>query len=326
LQLLIIQPECGLGNRLCAVVAAQRLADHLQCELRVHWQSRHGCICELADLFDDPCFRAPTPAELQSAHVFEPRLTNQNIAEFLSLAAAHRVVQARAITTFFAPGISWKQSQKEFSDTMQEWSLAPRLRELPMTLPPGTVGVHLRFKDQWHAVRYSPLVLFQRRMEQEIARHPEVVFFVCSDTEWCVQYLSERFGKKRILRYESTQTHRNGPEAIQEALRDIVTLAATERILASPFSTFSSVAAHWGGIPRETLTTKWLRGQRSRPHSFLKLVKWNFREQRWGTRAALEKWPARASRFLLKYMAWTFGKTYQLGFWHRALPSPSKPG
>ena len=113
---------------------------------------------------------------------------------------------------------------------------------------PHTIGVHIRRTDHLTSAEKSPTVQFVLEMNREIARDPDTMFFLATDSLAEERTMKELFPGK-IITYEKTTLNRNNPQAIKDALVDLYCLSKTSRILASFGSTFSSTAASLGGIP-----------------------------------------------------------------------------
>jgi hypothetical protein len=107
----------------------------------------------------------------------------------------------------------------------------------------GVVGVHLRRTDNTVAIQSSPNSAFITAMQA----HPAGTrFFVASDSEADRAALEAAF-PGRILTVAKNLT-RNSKEGLQDALKDFVALSKCSEILGSKGSSFSEMAALYGGV------------------------------------------------------------------------------
>jgi hypothetical protein len=80
--------------------------------------------------------------------------------------------------------------------------------------------------------------------------------FLCSDDERVKQGFRRRYGG-RLLTYESSgggndaSVDRQTARGVQQALRDLLTLSRTEKIVGTYNSSFSWLASMWGKVPLE---------------------------------------------------------------------------
>ncbi|MDR1119398.1 MAG: hypothetical protein LBM08_00595 [Dysgonamonadaceae bacterium] len=109
------------------------------------------------------------------------------------------------------------------------------------------VGVHIRRSDNEKSITESPTHLFIKKMRQDTATHPSTVFYLASDSEQEKQQLQQIFSDKIIT--SSQKTERASEQGIINALLELYTLAATQKIYGSYNSTYSALAAKIGKIP-----------------------------------------------------------------------------
>lgn len=110
-----------------------------------------------------------------------------------------------------------------------------------------TVGIHIRRTDNIASIRHSPLSFFIENMEKEIRLHPEVTFYVATDSEEDKAKLKERF-KERIIT-SPYKADRSTSEGIIEAITEMYALKSTRKIYGSYRSSYSILAADLSDIP-----------------------------------------------------------------------------
>lgn len=84
-------------------------------------------------------------------------------------------------------------------------------------------------------------------MRLELANDPATRFFLATDSPDVEEHLEAIF-PDRITIHPKKSLDRNVPEAIQDALVDLLCLAATRKLIGSYWSTFTNAAAAIGGI------------------------------------------------------------------------------
>lgn len=109
-----------------------------------------------------------------------------------------------------------------------------------------TIGIHIRRTDNLVATQNSPLDLFIKAIQREIAIDENVRFFVASDSEEVKQSLLDSFGDHIITVFESCD--RNSRQGIENGLTDLYLLSRTCKIYGCEGSSFTEVAALIGNI------------------------------------------------------------------------------
>lgn len=115
-----------------------------------------------------------------------------------------------------------------------------------------TLGIHIRRTDNTRAIEKSPTSLYIQKMEEEIDKHPDVKFYVASDSLEEKKQLSVCFPNRIITMDKSTS--RSTIEGMQDALIEHYILSHTPSILGSPYRSYAETAALTGDIPFEKMT------------------------------------------------------------------------
>jgi len=107
------------------------------------------------------------------------------------------------------------------------------------------VGVHIRRGDNNASIKESPSELFWEAM----TAYPEAtMFYVATDSMEEREEAVRRF-PGRILTGSATILSRNDPFGCREAMLDFYCLSRCSEILGSYYSSFSEMAAAYGGVP-----------------------------------------------------------------------------
>ncbi len=115
-----------------------------------------------------------------------------------------------------------------------------------------TVGVHVRRADHHIAKASSPEEGFIHAMDQEIQQHPNVKFFLASDSPEVMSRFIKRY-EDRVIWYPKEYT-RDTQKGVQDALVDLLCLSKTTKIIGSYGSSFSETAAQMNDIPATYIT------------------------------------------------------------------------
>ena len=132
--------------------------------------------------------------------------------------------------------------------------LAEALKPRTLSNPDDVVAIHIRRTDNVKSVRYSPTSLFTEKIAEVLSENPAVRFYLATDDATEETTLQQRFPGKIII-YKKESLDRNSPVAIRDAVIDLYNLAHCGKIYGSFWSSFSDIAALWGGIEKEVLKT-----------------------------------------------------------------------
>lgn len=268
--MITLVPIGGLANRMRAIVSAAALAQETKRKLRIVWYKDAGLNCRFDQLFQpfgqtDILLREATFADLLLRD--RPRRKNLWLPRLFQQAAFDIRLYEQAPE--LAPGnqfdaVQWLEEHNQaYIATCYPFFTAPpslyaalfrpiktidqQVQAYTTRFTAHTVGIHIRRTDNAMSIAHSPLELFTQAMDKEIEAHPDVSFFVASDSEVDKRALRARFGT-RIL----SSTHpadRNSIAGMQEGVVDLFTLSHTNKIFGSCYSSFSEVAALLREIP-----------------------------------------------------------------------------
>lgn len=255
-------PYEGLGNRLRAIASAIEVARQEKAPLTIYWNATDNCQCRYEDLFTSELLPDVTLIEntklthslaswrrnLRLPHLLQRFRYSQCLRKFnywpdndiysaLKPEGEVLLETCYSMTPHYLPMAEWLHLQP---------ALQQRVEEMASQFGPMTVGLHIRGTDHQLARQHSTLDLFLARIDQEIAAHPEVQFFLATDEAEAKRQLLARY-PHRILTFDAP-LRRDTLDGMQAAIVDCFCLSRTQRILGSYNSTYSSLAAEIGGI------------------------------------------------------------------------------
>ena len=166
--------------------------------------------------------------------------------DFRAWVQSHRRCYLSACFQFY-PG----DLQNPFASFVPVPALQEQIDERCLDFSDYTVGIHIRRTDNVVSIRESPTELFIRRMQEEIQHHPDVRFYVASDSVQEKRTLSGIFGDRIIT--ASQPVSRSTVEGMQDAVVELYTLSRTQKIIGSHYSSFSEIAAEIGKISYEKI-------------------------------------------------------------------------
>lgn len=258
---LVINPWGGLCNRMQAMDSAIALSLSIGKQLHVLWYKDRTFNCDFSQLFVVP----PQIAHLEqiSLQTLRGRIRHRLLKAFgpmmydtfydnrkiATLNKAHydykRLAGQNSI--YISTYLNFYPSLQPFRFFKPVAGIRTAVRELTGAFTDNTVGVHIRRSDNRMATQHSPISGFIELMRLELANDPATRFFLATDSPDVEEHLEAIF-PDRITIHPKKSLDRNVPEAIQDALVDLLCLAATRKLIGSYWSTFTNAAAAIGGI------------------------------------------------------------------------------
>lgn len=254
---LTVNADAGLANRMRVICSALAVAEAQGRPLRVIWYRNNETGARFEDLFE------PIVGDVQLIERWAQSKLVRRAVKTVELVAArltrrvgtvhHQPTYLAAVDRALAtPGR--RSYLRTYYPLVEPWSDFGRLvptapirasvEEL-RHLADGGVGVHLRMGDPQD---FGDDV-FERvgdLLECELRERPQAPVFVASDDRAAVEALRGRFGD-RVRSAPISATERSNATAISGALVDMLLLARTDVLLATPGSSFSETAAMIGG-------------------------------------------------------------------------------
>ena len=258
---IIVQPTGGLCNRMRTIAAAASLAEALGRRMFVIWTRDVSLNARFDSLFQPLSF----PVVEVRLGSFQQRLLWHFCRHILS----YRVFDDAWIYAH-ARGKDlslWREEMEQqpvyicaSCDIFKNegdysmFRLAEKLRTRTLSSYNGVIGLHIRRTDNEKSVRFSPTSLFIRKVEEILEENSQARFYLATDDVAEETMLQQRFPENIIL-YKKESLDRNSPIAIRDAVIDLYNLAHCSKIYGSFWSSFSDIAALWGGIEKEILKT-----------------------------------------------------------------------
>ena len=235
---MVVELHAGLGNRLKALVSGMCAAEDLGKDLRAVWGATIECGAKFTDLFD--LSGAPLPARIYVHEMLQAGYTQHTVdteEQWDSVKDVKTVIYTKSGSRFHkandARVVGHLQRLKP-----QAWALAAVTTAFAGAT--NVVGVHLRRAEYTAAAPTSAFVAAMQAFDADTK------FFVASDSDADRQALEAAF-PGRVITVAKTLA-RGNKEGMEDALKDFVGLSRCSEILGSVGSSFSEMAALYGGV------------------------------------------------------------------------------
>ena len=235
---LVVELHAGLGNRLKALVSGMCAAEDLGKDLRAVWGTSAECGAKFTDLFD--LSGTPLPARVYVHEMLQAGYTQHTVEteeQWDSVKDVKTVIYTKSGARFH------KANDARFVAHLQSLKPQAALAAAVTTAfveATNIVGVHLRRTEYTAAAPTSAFVAAMNAFDASTK------FFVASDSDIDRLTLEAAF-PGRIITVAKTLA-RGNKEGMEDALKDFVGLSKCSEVLGSEGSSFSEMAALYGGV------------------------------------------------------------------------------
>ena len=291
---LIINPIGGLANRMRAIASGISLMHALHrheiaqkaapFELSFVWSKNWELNAEFADIFQFPTILQDSikyPSRLKYDFLYSiPRKKNLYVSALTSLrhgltlydlrdsyrqrfltdskghdilSAVHNTLTKKQSCFIQSGTIFYPFTDDLYIDLFKPTNEIRHKADLRLEML-GTkrIGLHIRRCDNIESIKHSPDYLFINKISDILQREPDTHFYLATDDELIKLNFTRLFGDHIIS--SDAVADRNSIAGIKEAATELFTLAGTDKIYGSYYSSFSEAAAMIGQKPFEQLT------------------------------------------------------------------------
>ena len=250
----IMEPMCGLCNRLRAIDGLQGLLERNPGRAHVIWYADADLNCRFTDLFH------PLPEPFRFWHFsLSPRIEQvfKNLLHAIMKRSCNVYILQHETERLVKKGCDFYDITAKGSVFIKTWDCVRKpdapfalFRPLPHIQSlidaqigrySHTVGVHIRRTDCNQAIALSTTDKFVAAMQAELEAKPETTFFLATDDPNEEAQMNRLFPRK-ILTYQKRTRDRNRKEGIEDAVVDLYCLGACSHVLGSATSSFSETA------------------------------------------------------------------------------------
>jgi hypothetical protein len=241
----------GLANRVRALVSALCLQEDFNVPMRVIWNADTHCGTTFDHLFDVKTLPAGVTIDGNPPTLSSVELTGQKQTESVLRGWKSGCLAIHSHQPFYcAEEDRWVQKLRALRPApFIEQMLERRWGHLHRGAAEGAlVGVHIRRTDHAKSIKNSPRDAFVREMSRY---DDKTQFFLVTDCMEERRWFEAKF-HGRILCFAAS-TDRTSLFGMQNAALDFFMLARCDRILGSFASSFSEMAAAYGGVPLDVV-------------------------------------------------------------------------
>lgn len=238
-----LQVLAGLSNRLRSLVSGICLAEDLGLDLVVHWSLDHACGALFEDLFDSsslPPFVTITSVPLLKAY----HILSANDLDLITMAWDRKTpLVVKSYAHFHTEDMTrWLKHLRQIQPTKE--ILAAVHQRLSPFDPAQSLGVHIRRGDHVKCIAASPLDAFLRKLDGTNS------FLIVATDDIGIRHDLEQRYAGRIF-FPSRRLERFTCLGMKEALLDFLSLARCPFLLGTTHSSYSEMAALYGGCTLE---------------------------------------------------------------------------
>lgn len=289
-KLVIYGVGAGLGNRLLTIASGIVYADKTNKKLEIIWHTgskNSHCKCKFENLFENDLSlkdiekydfyiknRKTDYNSFTTEKHWKRRWRKKNIeyvgtefdVEFFNVNCIFNVNPPVDKKSICVPlNSNDKNIQKYVFDLRNALSKLKPLKNIlnrVKSLPKNTIGMHIRRTDFLYSIKFlkstRPTIAdetYDFIVEKEISKGNYV--YLCSDEFEIKRELKNKYGDKIItydFGYKESYKSTSSRQGVTDALVEILTLKNTNKIIQTDTSSFSYLAALWGGIKLEKVT------------------------------------------------------------------------
>lgn len=117
-----------------------------------------------------------------------------------------------------------------------------------------SIGIHIRRSDNIESISNSSDEMFMAKIKEILSSEPNAMLYLATDCETVKTRFKKIFGDHIVTGLKKAD--RNSVDGIREAAIELFTLAGTDRIYGSYYSSFSEAAAIIGARPYQAITAE----------------------------------------------------------------------
>jgi hypothetical protein len=223
--LVVLEVCAGFANRVRALVSGICYAEEHRKKLLIHWVPHSTCYAKLDELLYT--LSLPSFVRVSSSYLYQEPTMILNDDDLISV--------PRYIKSY---SHFYKKNPERFNLHLRNL----RFRVNSITSK-SFVGVHIRRTDHTKCINESPLSFFIETMSREPS---ETRFYLATDCENTKRKILELF-KDRVITSEII-LKRTSVDGVKGAIIDFVNLANCSKIIGTRYSSFSEMAALYGGV------------------------------------------------------------------------------
>lgn len=247
-------PFAGLGNRLRVISSVYKYSLENSCELTIHWNKEKGLNAGFYDLFKPNEKLNISDSVISDFFIYNyPSKYNMCIPKFFDKILGRKSFYSIGINAI--DEIAKNNKEAIVSTYSQQGELYPlaelfvpqddiqqTISEIKSKFGTYTIGCHIRRTDNKQAKESSKLDIFFERFDSLFSTNPTAKIFLCTDDQEVKESIIAKYGNERIITYNSTLS-RNSKKGIKDAVVELYSLASTDVIWGSYYSSYTDMAS-----------------------------------------------------------------------------------
>jgi len=238
----------GLANRIRALVSGICMAEDLKTTLVVHWYPfNRACACRIESIFDMRFFPSFVSFSDQPLNAARECLSAADMIKFTELYRTKGSIEIKSYGRFHSTDPSrWLRYLRAMKPSPEiTVALEARLSDINFS---KVIGVHIRRGDNEKAIQQSPFQGFKMFLESTDRQ-----FLLVTDDSTIKDTLTSMFSNRCFT--AAKLLSRESEDGMKEAAIDFFALARCPTILGSACSSFSEIAALYGGSTLTLMTS-----------------------------------------------------------------------
>jgi hypothetical protein len=238
----------GLANRIRALVSGICMAEDLKTTLVVHWYPfNRACACRIESIFDMRFFPSFVSFSDQPLNAARECLSAADMIKFTELYRTKGSIEIKSYGRFHSTDPSrWLRYLRAMKPSPEiTVAIEARLSDIDFS---KVIGVHIRRGDNEKAIQQSPFQGFKMFLESTDRQ-----FLLVTDDATIKGTLTSMFSNRCFT--AAKLLSRESEDGMKEAAIDFFALARCPTILGSACSSFSEIAALYGGSTLTLMTS-----------------------------------------------------------------------
>lgn len=261
---IIIVAQGGLANRMRAIASSLFYARKLNRDLIVVWNKNKDLNASFSELFktENLPFEIIEPDFIKYNFYYElPRKRNLFLSSLIrKLNVSQTLIDIHLYTeeeieekikriksnVIINSGLQFADFDHSILNSIFQFS--NKVIETKKNLLDGRTPnytIQIRRTDNYNSIKYSPLSSFEAIIQKHIDYDPKVLFFLATDDSKTKQILSSRYKNNIII--NKREARRDTTPGMIDAAAELLIMSECEKIYGSYWSSFSEIAAIYGG-------------------------------------------------------------------------------
>jgi len=266
---IVVKANGGLGNRMRVIASCIALSQRLRREVEVLWVNSYELNCDFNKLFLPVSGVSVTQMSYlpkwnkvglslrakklkRKYEDYDIQLSDNEIMDLQNLKSDLVKLIKDAKTVYINTCMNFYGDSSFLSYLLPVPGILQQVQaRLEKINAQSFYGVHIRRGDNERSKEKSPTIEFVEKLKKLEKSEKNLKYYLSTDDRGEAKILQKMIGPE--LHYFAAGLSRDKPRDIENALVDLLMLSKSDKIIGSYWSSFSEVAAQYGGIPLEVI-------------------------------------------------------------------------